>query len=124
MPSRIAHIAINADDVDRARRFYGAVFGWSFEAWGPPGFFHIRTGSEDAGQPIAALQERRGLLRGAPTIGFEVTVAVDDIPATVAAVQDAGGTVLAPPATIAGVGELVWVQDTEGNVVGAMRYDT
>lgn len=124
MPSPIAHVAVNADDVDRARRFYGAVFGWRSEAWGPPGFFHIRTGSEDAGQPIAALQERRDLLRDTPTIGFEVTVAVDDIPATVAAVEAAGGTVLTPPVTIAGVGELVWIQDTEGNIVGAMRYDT
>ena len=39
----IAHFAINADDVDAARRFYGEVFDWTFEPWGPPGFFHIRT---------------------------------------------------------------------------------
>jgi len=29
---------------------------------------------------------------------------------------------LAEPATIPGVGELVWLADPGGNVVGAMRY--
>ena len=35
----------------------------------------------------------------------------------------AGGKVLMEPTTITGVGELVFVEDTEGNIVGAMRYD-
>ena len=36
MPSPLAHFAINADDVARAQGFYEAVFGWKFNAWGPP----------------------------------------------------------------------------------------
>jgi predicted enzyme related to lactoylglutathione lyase len=31
MPN-IAHFAINADNIDRARRFYEKVFGWKFSA--------------------------------------------------------------------------------------------
>lgn len=123
MSHPIAHVAINADNTDRARRFYGTVFGWTFEAWGPPGFFHIDTGSDQPGHPIAALQERRHLIADTPTVGFEVTVAVEDVHEVVAATTSAGGAVLMAPTTIEGVGELVWVQDTEGNVVGAMRYD-
>ncbi len=42
-PNHLAHFAINADDVERAKRFYAAVFGWRFEAWGPPGFYMIKT---------------------------------------------------------------------------------
>ena len=37
MPARLRHFSINADDLGRARTFYAAVFGWRFEAWGPPG---------------------------------------------------------------------------------------
>ena len=44
---RVAHDAHGldpaVDDVDRARRFYEAVFGWEFEPWGPPGFYLILT---------------------------------------------------------------------------------
>ncbi len=123
MPSPIAHLAINADDVDRARHFYGAVFGWTFSAWGPPGFFHVHTGSTEPGHPIAALQPRRELLRGTPTIGMEATVAVDDVREVLAAAEAAGGRVLMAPTIIDGVGELAFLVDTEGNVVGAMRYE-
>ena len=39
MPTHnIAHFDVAADDVERARRFYERVFGWRFEAWGPPDF--------------------------------------------------------------------------------------
>lgn len=122
MSTPLAHFAINADDVDRARRFYGTVFGWRFQPWGPPGFFHIDTGSDAPGQPVGALQERRDLL-DRPVLGFECTIAVDDVRAVITATRAAGGRVLMDPAVIAGVGELTFVEDTEGNVVGAMRYD-
>ncbi|HET6949656.1 MAG TPA: VOC family protein [Acidimicrobiales bacterium] len=119
----VAHVAINADDVERARRFYGAVFGWTFEPWGPPGFFHIRTGSGERPGLEAALQARRDLVGGRPTTGFECTVAVDDVDAVTAAVIAGGGTVLMEKTTIAGVGDLVFFADPSGNVCGAMRYD-
>ncbi len=120
----VAHFAINADDVERARRFYEQVFGWSFEAWGPPDFYRISTGATDAHPGVGgALQARRALVEGQRTVGFECTVAVDDVDAVRRAVLDGGGRVLMEPTTIVGVGELVFVEDTEGNVVGAMRYD-
>ena len=113
----IHHFAINADDVDRARAFYEATFGWEFHAWGPPGFYRV---SGD-GPVIGALQARRALV-DQPTQGFECTIAVDDVAATIAAAEAAGGTVVMAPTVIDGVGELCFLQDTEGHVVGAMKY--
>ena len=46
MPNNLSSFAIHADDVQRARRFYEAVFGWRFEPWGPPDFYLIHTGDE------------------------------------------------------------------------------
>jgi len=132
--AQLAHFAINAEDLDEARRFYEAVFGWSFRAWGPPGFFQIDVGSEQ-GVPVgrqdngasprvgAALQARRELLPGARTVGFECTFAVPDVDATARAIVDHGGTILMERTTITGVGHLVWFADPAGNVVGAMTYD-
>ncbi len=45
MPNNIDRFAIHADDVSRARRFYENVFGWKFEAWGPPDFYLVTTGT-------------------------------------------------------------------------------
>jgi predicted enzyme related to lactoylglutathione lyase len=115
----LRHFAINADDLPRARAFYADVFGWTFRPWGPPDFFQV-TGAGDGAR--GALQARR-TVDGRAMPGFEVTFAVDDIDATTAAIEAAGGKVLMPAFHIEGVGHLIWFQDTEGNIAGAMQYE-
>lgn len=120
MPA-LAHFAINADDLDRARRFYETVFGWTFNAWGPPNFYQIDTG--DASPVRGALQARRELVPQARMVGFECTISVDDLDVVERAVLDAGGEIALPRSVISGVGSLTFFKDTEGNVFGAMQYD-
>ena len=115
----LAHFAINADDVERARKFYEKVFGWKTSAWGPPGFYLI----EGAGT-MAALQGRRELIKGQKMIGLEGTFGVPSIDATEKAIRAAGGKVVMERSVIVGVGTLMFFQDTEGNVFGAMHYDS
>ena len=117
-PNTLAHFAINADDVEKSRAFYSKVFGWTFNAWGPPGFYQV----EGSGV-MGALQARRELSKGTRTIGFECTFAVPSIDATEKAVKAAGGKVMLERSVIVGVGTLMFFQDTEGNVFGAMQYD-
>jgi predicted enzyme related to lactoylglutathione lyase len=69
------------------------------------------------------LHERRELAPGRKMLGYEATMAVDDIKSTMAAVQRAGGKIVMQPYRIDGVGELIYFEDTEGNFVGAMKYD-
>jgi predicted enzyme related to lactoylglutathione lyase len=123
MRNEVAHFSVNADDVARARRFYTEVFGWAFESWGPPEFFLIKTQSKAGPAVQGALQKRREIVKGRPMVGFECTIAVDDIDRTLAAVTKNGGTVVMPKTTITGVGTLFFFQDTEGNIAGAMQYD-
>lgn len=123
MPNPIRHFAIHADQVDRARVFYEAVFGWRFEAWGPPNFYLIRTGTDRDRGLQGALQERQQPLAGTGMRGFECTIGVDDLAAVLAAIPRAGGKVVSSPYTIEGVGRLAFVEDTEGNRVGVMQYD-
>jgi len=120
MAARVRHLAINATDVQRVKAFYEAVFGWRLQPWGPPDYYQHREAGE---RVIIALQGRRELAPGARMQGFEATMAVDDIAATVAAIEAAGGRVAAPQIYIEGVGKLVYFQDPDGNVFGAMQYD-
>lgn len=120
MPATFRHFAINADDVPRARRFYEAAFGWTFEPWGPPGFYQIKN----AGQGLlGALQGRRQIEPGTPMPGIEASFGVDDLQSTIAAIEAGGGRILMQPYRIEGVGELIFFTDTEGNIAGAMQYD-
>lgn len=122
VPGHLAHFAIHADDLERAKKFYAAVFGWVFEAWGPPGFYMIKTKKGDDPGTFGSLQERHHP-KGDAITGFECTVAVADVDATARAVEKAGGTMVMKRMTIGTVGHLIKFHDTEGNIVGAMQYD-
>ena len=121
MPN-LYHFAINADDVPRARRFYERAFGWKFSAWGPPKFYMIETGG--AGEETGvrgSLQGRRELVAGTRMTGFECTIAVPSIDDTASAIVAAGGRVVMQKSIIVGVGALMFFEDTEGNVFGAIQ---
>jgi hypothetical protein len=122
--SNISHFAINADDIGRARQFYESVFGWKFAAWGPPDFYQITTGDADDPGVRGALQRRRDLAPGLRLNSFEPTFAVTDVDATAAALRANGARILMERTTIGGVGHLIFFEDTEGNVAGAMQYDS
>jgi uncharacterized protein len=123
MPNHVRHFAINAEDLKRARRFYENVLGWKFEAWGPPGFYLIHTGTPDDPGVLGALQQRRELLSGQRMIGYECTVGVDSADAAAKAAEANGGRIVMAKTILPTVGELVWLQDPEGNVFGAMKYE-
>jgi predicted enzyme related to lactoylglutathione lyase len=118
----ISHLAINAGDLAASQTFYERLFGWRFTPWGPPGFFQIETPS--APHLRVALQGRRELIEGVKTVGFECTVAVDDVHATVALARELGARVLIEPVAIPTVCELAFLEDPGGNVIGVATYET
>jgi predicted enzyme related to lactoylglutathione lyase len=119
----LAHFAINADDLHRARRFYENVFGWTFLPYGPPGFFQIEMGKVAVQPVLGALQQRRELLPGVKLRGFECTISVVDIHATARAIEENGGRIVMAVVTLPSVGQLLFFEDPEGNLCGAMQYD-
>jgi predicted enzyme related to lactoylglutathione lyase len=121
MTAPIRHFAINADDMARAQRFYERIFGWTFQPWGPPGFYMIGMGADSPVQ--GSLQGRRELAPGLRMTGLECTFAVDDVEKVAKAVRANGGRILMERTVLTGIGELIFFQDPEGNVAGAMRYD-
>lgn len=124
MANNLRHFAINCDDVARAKRFYENVFGWKFSAWGPPDFFRIATGSKSEPGVEGAIQKRREIVKGMPIYGYECSFGVENVDAIVTATEANGGKIVMPKVTIPTVGTLIFVQDPERNIVGAMQYDS
>lgn len=116
---RVTHIAINADDDGITQGFYEDLFDWRFEE-AYPGF--ARTALPPAEEMVAAVQARRELLPGLRSNGPEVTIEVDDLNVVLAQVDRLGGQVVMERATIPGVGDLVFLADPSGNVVGVIQY--
>jgi len=122
VPNNIAHFDVPADDVERARRFYERVFGWRFEAWGPPDFYLIHTGTPADPGIHGSLSKRLHAGAGRARTGFECTISVADLGPIRAAVVANGGKLVLDEHEIVGIGTLIRFEDTEGNVVCALRY--
>lgn len=116
----IAHFAIYADDLDRARKFYESVFQWEFSTWnGQAAFYQIDTGTESL---RGALQQRPKELAGKGFNGFECSIAVADIQETTRSIKEHGGKILVDEVEIPRVGRFIKFADTEGNIAGAVQY--
>jgi uncharacterized protein len=123
MANSVSHFEIFASDVERARKFYERVFGWSFEVAGPPDFYLISTGPEsDPGLTHGLIAKRSGAAAQGSLNAFRCTISVRSITESVAAIQAAGGTIRGSMADIPNVGKVVEFADTEGNIACAMQY--
>ena len=122
MSNYLARFAINADDVPRARDFYRNVFGWTFEPWGPPGFYLIDTGKE-AVRAHGLLQERRELVPNGRMIGFECSFVVESLDETVRAIEANGGKMVTEKFRIPNVCTVAYFEDTEGNVAAVSELE-
>jgi predicted enzyme related to lactoylglutathione lyase len=121
MANNLMSFGVTVDDVDRARQFYEQVFGWHFQSWGPSGFYLIRTGDEPNPGLQGLMHKRRHPVNGTGMTGFECTIAVEDIDATIRSIEAHGGKIVMSKFQIPTVGSGVYFHDTEGNFVGAIQ---
>jgi predicted enzyme related to lactoylglutathione lyase len=126
--SRVVHFEIQADDVERAKAFYSAVFGWTFQDWsGATGstYWGVLTGPEDQlginggllQRPVSAPPLEQG------TNAYVCTIAVDDYDATERRILDAGGQVALPKMALKGMAWQGYYIDPEGNTFGIHQPD-
>ena len=122
MVANIGNFSVECDDVERAKAFYEAVFGWRIDPWGPPGYYRIITGDAERPGIGGDLRERREPLTGSGSRGFECTIVVEALEPVIAAIEANGGRIAMSRMRIEGVGDLVYFEDTEGNRVGVMAH--
>ena len=125
---RLMHFEIHVDDMERAKQFYGEIFGWSFEDWseyaGMP-YFGAITG--DVSQPgiDGALIKRQTPPPelNQPMNGFSCTIGVDDYDSTEAKILEHGGKIALPKYALPGMAWQGYYGDTEGNIFGVHQPD-
>lgn len=122
MSNKLKHFAIYIDDMDRAKTFYSNLFGWDFNSYGPEDFLQIRDSSKKDAELIGALQSRKYSPLNEKIIGFECSIEVEDIDATIAIIKENNGEIVMPKTETPYVGWLVKFLDTEGNIVCAVQY--
>lgn len=125
---RLVHFEIHVDNMDRAKKFYGEVFGWAFEDWseyaGMP-YFGAVTGGEEEPGINGALMQRQGPPPEAnqPLNGYACTMGVEDYDVTETKILNNGGVVALPKYALPGMAWQGYYKDTEGNIFGIHQPD-
>ena len=122
MSNRVVHFEIPFDDGDRARGFYGGVFGW--QVMTVPGMDYTmvmtgptdqETGPTEPGYINGGMFERSEQFPGkAPNLVIDVE-SIDD---TLRQVKEAGGSVVGERMAVGDMGFAAYFTDTEGNLIG------
>jgi predicted enzyme related to lactoylglutathione lyase len=107
MAGEVVHIEFPSKDMDRAQRFWGGLFGWSFADSGMPDMDY-RMAQTGEGRSAALLDEKDG--PGHANYYF----ACDDIEASSATVRELGGTA-SEKMPVPTHGWLAECMDSEGN---------
>ena len=107
----IVWFEIPADDIQRAKKFYGSLFGWKLNRFpaAVSEYWHIDTGGKDA-SPDGGLLPR--LYPQQPITHF---VSVASVTQASAKVEKLGGKICKPKTAVPGMGYLAICMDTEGN---------
>jgi len=125
---RVVHFEIHVDDMDRAKKFYGEVFGWQFEDWsdfaGTP-YFGASTGNKEKMGIDGALMQRRTPSPGSgqSVNAFVCTMQVEEYASTEAAILAHGGTISVPKHALPGMAWQGYFTDSEGNIIGIHQPD-
>jgi predicted enzyme related to lactoylglutathione lyase len=119
MPNRVVHFEIEAQNVDRAKKFYTKAFGWKTQQIGDDygDYVVVQTG-ENTGK-MEDMGINGGIYRGKKKKeinAYRCVVGVENVKQAIKNVKAAGGKVLSKGANdIPNVGLFVSCEDTEGN---------
>jgi uncharacterized protein len=115
MSGKLVHFEVPVQDTDRAKQFYGGVFGWDFGDSAMPDmeYYMVRTGEDQGGAVYPADK---------PSSEIIIYFDTDDIDASIAKVRELGGTAddkqPVPPH-----GWFSGCKDTEGNSFSLWQGD-
>lgn len=115
MPT-LVHFDISADNLERAKKFYKELFGWSIHSM--PGFsdyFEIETTDLNGKNGVGGGLTKRDQKQQKGITNF---IGVNSIDETIEKVVLFGGTVIQPKQIIPGYGCLAVCSDTEDNIIG------
>lgn len=109
-------IDYSAVDIEAAKAFYGAALGWTFTE-GQPQFGGYLT-CQTRGLAVAGMVPR---MDAETPPAWTTYFASDDANATVAAIDAAGGTVIAAPMDVMSLGRMAIALDPQGNGFGVWQ---
>ncbi|MDD2785731.1 MAG: VOC family protein [Patescibacteria group bacterium] len=122
---RPVHFEIHCTDIDRAAKFYKALFGWKIEKWSEGDYWMVSTGEKTEDGINGGMMLRSGAppKEGSTPNAFVCTSMVPSLDESMAAVALNGGKIALDKMAVKGMGWVAYGIDTEGNIFGMMQAD-
>jgi predicted enzyme related to lactoylglutathione lyase len=109
--SSIVWFEIPADDVERAKSFYGALFGWKIEKVpGMTDYWHLDTGGSDDAPDGGVMKRQEPQQQGITNY-----IGVASVDESAAKVEKLGGKICMPKTAVPQMGYFVICRDPENN---------
>ena len=125
--NRVVHFEIQAENPERAMKFYQSVFGWEFKQWGEQEYWMVMTAPQDSKEPgiNGGLLPRPAKVppQQSGTNAYVCTVQVADFDVIAKKIGAAGGIVAMPKYAFPGMAWQGYFVDTEGNTFGLHQTD-
>jgi predicted enzyme related to lactoylglutathione lyase len=117
MDHTIVHFEIPANDVEKLRKFYSALFGWKIEKMpGPTEYFGIQTVPVDAkGMPMRFGVNGGMMKKQNPEHKPVNYISVESVDDYIKKIEKLGGQVTVPKMEVPGIGWWAMALDPEGN---------
>jgi predicted enzyme related to lactoylglutathione lyase len=116
------HFEIPAEDVARAKNFYGSIFGWNLQdvQMGAGTYTTVQTAAVDDRQlPKEPGTINGGMMKRSPaTPNPVITIQVDSIDDSLKKIEAGGGSAVTPRTEIQNMGWFAYFKDSEGNTMG------
>jgi predicted enzyme related to lactoylglutathione lyase len=116
IPNTFVWNELQTHDLDAAREFYAAVFGWTYEV-DANGYVACKAG-ERVQAGMMKIEEEMSNIPPNWTNYFLIA----DIELSAAKVEDLGGHVHVPPTTAGEIGKLAVIQDPQGGFFSIIEY--
>jgi predicted enzyme related to lactoylglutathione lyase len=107
-------------DVEKARSFYEAVFGWEtapYDGESQMPYTLLKVGGDEVGGMMGMPPQAEGMHPA-----WSIYVTVDDVDATARKVAELGGKVVMGPQDIPNVGRFCVIQDPQGAFICPITY--
>jgi uncharacterized protein len=124
MTGKVVHFEVPTDDLDRAKAFYGEIFGWNLTTVQMEGGMDYTTVGTTPIDDTTRMPLEPGAINGGMTKRTNATpspvlmIEVDGIDDALKGIEASGGSTVTPRTTIEGMGAFAYFKDSEGNVLG------
>jgi uncharacterized protein len=114
MGKKVVHVEFPAQDIDRGKKFWEGVGGWSLNDTGMPGMQYLMFQEGDQGGAVYSME-------GAPS-GTTIYLGTDDIDGDLGKVRELGGEA-EEKQPIPSIGWFARCKDSEGNEFSLYQSD-